>query len=255
MRLREILEKQTLFAFNCDDFVVYQGVVSAAVELNQPVIVQVSTGSSRFWGITRFAAICRQENADLFLNFDHGKSLITVKKAIDNDFDLIQVDGTDLKWEENISITKQAVELAYPEAVLVEGEPVLEKTTPEIAAEFAEKTGVDLIAVFVGNRHGIDPEKEHRLDFDQLRKIKQAVPDKWLTLHGASGVPDKDIAQAIKEGLVAKINVNTWLRNAYRRSLEKSLADYQGKFSVYNLMAPVVEEVKKEVIRILMIND
>ncbi len=251
MRLREILKNQTLFAFNCDDFVIYRGVVEAIAETQQPAIVQVSAGSSSFWGLSRFSALGRRESLPLFLNFDHGKKMRTLKKAIDNGFDLIQFDGSDLDWEENINLTKQAVELAYPEAVLVEGEPVLENTAPEVAVEFVEKTGVDLVAVFVGNRHGIDPKKAHRLDIDQLRKIKQALPDKWLTLHGGSGVLEADLRQAIKEKLVAKININTRLRQAYQISLEKSLSSYQGKFKAYKLMLPVVEEIKKEVKSIL----
>lgn len=255
MRLREILNERTLFAFNCDDFVIYRGVIEAIAETQQPAIVQVSTGSSNFWGISRFSTLVRQEALPIFLNFDHGKKISTVKKAIDNGFDLIQFDGTDFDWQKNIDLTKEAVEVAYPEAILVEGEPVLENTTPEVAAEFVEKTGVDLVAVFVGNKHGIDPEESHRLDLDQLRKIKQALPDKWLTLHGGSGVLESDIKQAIKEKLVAKININTHLRLAYQSALKNSLGNYQGKFKVYKLFNPIIEEIKKEVIRILMINN
>jgi fructose-bisphosphate aldolase class II len=254
MRLREVLDTQTLFAFNCDDFVIYRGVVEAVREMEQPAIIQVSPGEKDFWGLSRFAQIGHQENLPLFLNFDHARDIDTVKKVIDSGFDLVHFDGSDLDWERNIDLTKQSVELAYPEAILVEGEPQRVDTTPEKAAEFVEKTGVDLVAVFVGNRHGMDPDEPERLNFDQLRKIKRAVGDKWLTLHGGSGVPAEDIKQAVKEGLISKININTRLRLVYQLALKDALSNYQGKFKVYSLMYPVVEEIKKEVIEILMIN-
>jgi fructose/tagatose bisphosphate aldolase len=254
MRLKDFLTSQVLYAFNCDDFVIYRGVAAAVAEVNQPAIIQISPGERDFWGISRFASLGRKEDDNLFLNFDHGRDLETVKAVIDNGFDMVHFDGSDLDWEENVSLTKQTVELAYPEAILVEGEPEMENTSPEKVKEFVDRTGVDLVAVFVGNRHGMDPDKPERLDFDQLKRIKDAVGDKYLTLHGGSGVPAEDIRQAIKQGLIAKININTRLRVVYQLALENALANYQGKFKVYDLMYPVMEEIKKEVIKILTIN-
>lgn len=254
MRLREILDTQALFAFNCDDFVIYRGVIEALAETKKPAIIQISPGEKDFWGLSRFSQIGRQENLPLFLNFDHGRDIDTVKQVIDSGFDLVHFDGSSLDWEKNIELTKQTVELAYPEAILVEGEPQKVDTTPEKVIEFVEKTGVDLVAVFVGNRHGMDPEKPERLDFEQLRKIKKAVGDKWLTLHGGSGVPAEDIKQAVKEGLVSKININTRLRMVYQLALKDALSNYRGKFKVYDLMYPVMKEIKKEAMKILQLS-
>jgi len=255
MRLKDLLGNQVIYAFNCDDFVIYRGVAAAVAETNQPAIIQISPGERNFWGISRFASLARQENDNLFLNFDHGRDLETVKAVIDNGFDMVHFDGSSLDWEENISLTKQTVELAYPEAILAEGEPEMEDTSPDKAREFVERTGVDLVAVFAGNRHGMDPDKPERLDFDRLKRIKDAVGDKYLTLHGGSGVPAGDIRQAIKQGLIAKININTRLRLVYQLALENALANYQGKFKVYDLMYPVMEEIRKEAIKILSINN
>ena len=249
------MDNQVLFAFNCDDFVIYRGVLAAVAETKQPAIIQISPGERDFWGISRFAQLGRQENLPLFLNFDHGRDIETVKQVIDNGFDLVHFDGSSLEWEENIRLTQKTVELAYPEAILVEGEPQMVDTSPEKVEEFVERTGVDLVAVFAGNRHGMDPDKPENLDFDQLRKIKKAAGDKWLTLHGGSGVPPEDVHQAIKEGLVSKININTRLRMVYQLALEEELKDYQGKFKVYNLMNPVMEEIKKETRKILQLTE
>ncbi len=255
MRLREILDNQVLFAFNCDDFVIYRGVLAAIKEVDKPAIIQISPGERDFWGISRFANLGHQEDLPLFLNFDHGRNLKTVKSVIDNGFDMVHFDGSGLDWEENIKLTKKSVELAYPEAILVEGEPEKVDTSPEKAAEFVERTGVDLVAVFAGNKHGMDLNKPENLDFSRLRKIKKAVGDKWLTLHGGSGVPHQDVKQAINEGLISKININTRLRMVYQLALEETLTNYKGKFKVYNLMFPIIEEIKKETIKIFQMSN
>lgn len=252
MRLKQLLAQQTLFAFNCDDFVIYRGVIQALNETNSPAIVQVSPGEKDFFGLSRFACLTANESAPIFTNIDHGRDLKIMQEAIDHGFSMIHFDGSSLSWEENIDLTRQTVEMAYPDGILVEGEPVLENTTPKKAAEFVEKTGVDLVAVFVGNKHGMDPEHAEHLDLEQLKKIKEAVGDKvGLTLHGGSGVPREEIKQVIDLGLINKININTRLRLVYQKALEDTLASYEGKFKVYNLMNPVMEAIKREVIEIL----
>ena len=174
----------------------------------------------------------------------------SVKEIINLGPDMIHFDGSDLSWEENISLTSQVVNLAHPKGILVEGEPEPDQTDPQRAAEFVQRTGVDLVAVFVGNRHGMDPQKPERLDFERLRAIKQRVGQTFLTLHGGSGVAQEDLKTAIKEQLVAKININTQLRLAYRQELEQQLQNYSG-VKVYQLMAPVVDRITQEVLKIL----
>jgi fructose-bisphosphate aldolase class II len=252
MRIKEVLAKQVLFALNCDDFLIYRGAIQAIQETNIPAIVQVSPGERDFWGLSRFACLTANESAPIFTNFDHARDLDTVKKVIDHGFSMVHFDGSALEWEENLDLTRQAVEMAYPDGMLVEGEPLPKDTTPKKAAEFVEKTGVDLIAVFVGNKHGMNPEQAEHLDLDQLKEIKQAVGDKvGLTLHGGSGVPRDEIKQAIDLGLINKININTRLRLVYQKALENEMAGYEGKFKVYKLMNPVMEAIKREVIAVL----
>jgi len=250
MILKEILRKKTIFTFNCDDFVIYRGTVEAIKRTGTPAIVQLSPGELNFWGLKRFFALVRSENLPLFINFDHSRELSLVKEIINLGPDMIHFDGSDLSWEENISLTSQVVNLAHPKGILVEGEPEPDQTDPQRAAEFVQRTGVDLVAVFVGNRHGMDPQKPERLDFERLRAIKQRVGQTFLTLHGGSGVAQEDLKTAIKEQLVAKININTQLRLAYRQELEQQLQNYSG-VKVYQLMAPVVDRITQEVLKIL----
>ncbi len=246
MRLREVLKKQTVFAFNCDDFVIYRGVVEAVRETNTPAIVQVSPGELNFWGLERFVVLAKNEGIPIFLNFDHSRDLSLVKKIVNLGVDMIHFDGSSLSWQENIDLTRQVVKLCHENNVLVEGEPQQDQTDPKKAAEFSAKTGVDLIAVFVGNRHGMDLKKPERIDFDCLLAIKKAVKEKGLTLHGGSGVHQSDIDQVIKRKLVSKININSRLRFVYLKKLKEELETYRGN-KIYHIMESIVLAIKEEV--------
>lgn len=251
MKLREVLEKQTIFAFNCDDFVIYKGVVRAVEEMDVSAILQISSGEMDFWGLERFTALVKSEKPSIFLNFDHARDISTAKKVIDLGFDMIHLDGSLLPWEENIRLTREVVEMAHAKDILVEGEPESENTDPRKVLEFADQTEVDLIAVFVGNKHGFNPKVSEKLDINRLQAIKKSAGDgKYLTLHGGSGVDKNDLKVAIGKRLIAKININTELRFAYRQALNEAMATYCGE-KIYELVNPVAEAVKKAVIEIL----
>lgn len=246
------MTKQVVFALNCDDFVIYKAMVAAAKEVKTAAILQVSPNEAKFFGLKRFTLLTKNENLPFFLNLDHGRDLTMVKEAISLGFDLVHFDGSNLSWEENIALTKKIVALAHKKGVLVEGEPQAKDTEPETAAEFVQKTDVDIVAVFVGNRHGIGETKE-RLNFEKLIAIKKAVGSRFLALHGGSGVDENDLRRAIKEKLVAKINFSSLQRLVYFQELKKQLAQYSGE-KVYELMEPVFEVMKKEIKKILILS-
>jgi len=214
-----------------------------------PAIVQLSPGEADFWGMAEFLAIVKvQKNeAGLFSNYDHGRAEAMIKKAIDLGFDMVHFDGSSFSWRENIDQTKKVVALAHKKGILVEGEPEAELTDPQKAAEFAAETQVDLLAVFAGNKHGFNPDKEEALDIDRLRAIKKAVGGKvGLTLHGASGVGQKKLEEAIREKLVTKLNINSKLRFVYRRALEQAV-ESNPTMKIYRLIEPVLKVVESEV--------
>lgn len=256
MILAEVLKQQSILAFNCDDFVTYLGVVAAVRETNRPVIIQISSGEMNFWGLERFVRLVAEEKKTLplFLNFDHCRDLVLAERIIDLGFDMIHYDGSDLLWEENLTQTARVVSMAKLKNILVEGEPEKDNTDPTKAKEFIEKTAVDLIAVFTGNRHGLNPDVPEKLNLSRLRELKASVDGKLLTLHGASGVPFDDLSICLSEKLISKININSALRKVYRQALEEGLTSYK-KDKVYELMAPVVEAIKQEVIKFQTIND
>jgi len=251
MNLKQTLISQPLFAFNLDDFTIFKAVSSALSQKQTPAILQLSSGEADFWSLDNVANLVKpHQNKGLFLNIDHGKDMKLLKKAIDLGFDMIHFDGSSLPWEENISKTAKAAEMAHNQGILIEGEPEGENTDPDRAAEFVQKTGVDLLAVFAGNKHGMDEKNPENLNFPRLREVKKAVGETLLTLHGGSGVPLSQIKQAMREKLVAKININSLMRNTYFKSLKEELAKYQGS-KVYELLNPVSRNISQKIIELI----
>jgi len=110
------------------------------------------------------------------------------------------------------------------------------------AVRFVKETKVDSLAIAIGNVHGIY-QKMPELDFKRLREIKESV-NSLLVLHGSSGIKEKEIKKAIKLG-IGKVNINTELRRAWRRGLEKSLKEKPKEVKPYKILSPVVPVVQK----------
>lgn len=232
--------------FNVSDNEQLRAVVETAVKLKSPVIIGTSEGERKFWGLNQIVALVRswqeQTGLPLILNADHSKSFETAKEACDAGYDAIHVDVSDRPLEENLAITKQVVEYVKSKnlEVTVEGElgylpgssALLTEaveikpeylTDPAVAAQFVKETGIDLLAISIGNFHGVtvaEGASEH-LDLDRLAEIHQAT-GAMLVLHGGSGIPAGEVKAAIGEGIV-KVNINTELRVAYVGTLEKTL--------------------------------
>lgn len=194
-----------------------------------------------------------------------------VKQAMDAGYDMVHFDGSKLPFDENVKITQEVVKYAKKKGILVEGEigriatdsskvysghfeiKETDLTKPEEALEYLKKTGVHLLAVSVGNFHGIEASgQDPNLRLDVLQQIKNAIGDKaQLVLHGGSGTPEKDIQQAIAIG-IAKVNINTELRMAFTGALRKTLTDNPDEIVPYKFlvapktaMATVVEQKMK----------
>jgi len=258
--------------FNISDCIALKAIFLAAQELNLPVIIGVSEGEREFIGVRRAALMVknlRQEfNFPIFLNADHTHSLEKIKEAAEAGFDAVLFDGGKLLFEENIKETKKAVEIAKninPE-ILVEGEmgyigggsTMLDEipegaatkkgglTDPEEAARFVKETGVDLLAPAVGNLHGILKNAPMpKLDIERIKKIGQAtgVP---LVLHGGSGLTDEDFLKAIEAG-VSVIHINTEIRLAWRKGMEKSLAQKPDEVVPYKILPIAIGEIAEVV--------
>lgn len=274
---RDILEKAqigryAIGAFNFSTAEILKAVVAAAKELNSPIIIATSENEAEFFGLREAAALVeawrRGTKLPIILNLDHGKSLAAVKKAVAAGYNAVHFDGSALSYEKNLAMTADVVkyvrqvEKTFDRRIIVEGElgylrggsslhaEALEIkpedfTQPEQAKEFVEKTGIDSLAVVIGNAHGIFPAGQEKLNLTRLAEIKKAVGDKvFLVLHGGSGLPAENIKQAIESGIV-KVNINTELRAAYQRGVAAELRDNPLETTPYKILRLSFEEAKK----------
>jgi fructose-bisphosphate aldolase class II len=259
--------------FNVSDLVILKAVFTGARELNVPVLVGLSEGEREFVGTREIAAFVKtlREEFDfpIFLNADHTHSLAQGIEAAKAGFDSIVFDRSALPLEENVRETRQAVQelKAINPAILVEGEigdigtgseihetsPDLSNglSSPEEAKQFVESTGIDVLAPAVGNMHGmiksmVTGQTKKRLQIERIAAIKRAT-GVFLTLHGGSGTDDKDLSAAIAAG-INMVHINTELRVAWRRGLEKGLAEHPDEVVPYKILPAAVAAVEAVVV-------
>ena len=219
--------------------------VAAAAEAEARAAI-VQTGSSALAAIgsaelaATALAVREVSDARLGVHLDHCRDLAELQRCLDAGYDSVMFDGSHLPFGENVAITRRAARAAHASGAWIEGELGAiagnedcstdavggTHTDADAARRFVEDTGVDALAVAVGNVHGI-PSNPVTLDLARLGAIRNAT-DVPLVLHGASGLPAAELREAIALG-VAKINVNTEVRRAYlgalRRSLNSSASD------------------------------
>ena len=261
-------QKFAVGAFNIDNQETLIAVSRAAQKLNSPVLVEVSDGEVKAMGLENIRDMVDNYKAEygieMYLNLDHSPTVDDCKRAIDAGYEFIHIDisqaNHDATTEEIIEKTKEVVEYAKFTGALVESEPhyfggssnvhteaidydVIKKTfsTPEGAKAFIDATGIDTFAAAIGNLHGKYPVPKV-LDLDLLKQIREAI-DCQISLHGGSGTPLHYFEDAAKIG-VSKININSDMRYAFRKTLEKVLADHPDEYAVVKLMPEVYEAVQ-----------
>ncbi len=268
------LNHYAIGAFNFSTAEILKAIVAAAKELNSPIIVSTSEGEAGFFGMREAVALVsawqHATKLPIILNLDHGKSLPLIKKAVAAGYSAIHFDGSSLSYEENVRQTKYVVdyvknvEKTFDRQIIVEGElgylrgssslhkEVIEinendLTSPEKAQDFVKYTGVDSLAIAIGNAHGVFLKGEERLDLERLAQIRAALEgEAFLVLHGGSGIPAEDIKKAISLGIV-KVNINTEIRVAYKEALDEQLEQKPEETTPYKILEGSFEEVKKVV--------
>lgn len=226
-------------AFNFNNLEQILAIIRAAKDLKSPIILAASHGATNYAGtlfLTHLAIAAKGTFPDLemALHLDHGLDFNKCKECIDLGFSSVMIDASKFPLEENIKKCKEVVEYAHKFGVSVEGElgrlygvedeinvseAEAAMTDPEEAAIFIEKSEVDSLAVSIGNSHGLYKTKNPFIDFKRLKEIKDRVSVP-LVLHGASGIPEDSIRKACKIG-IAKVNIDTESRLAFRREIEK----------------------------------
>jgi ketose-bisphosphate aldolase len=262
--LREALEtRRAIGAFTTYNLEFTEAIIGAAVRLGRPVIVQVGAGAFDYADREALAAMtlamAAKSRVAVGIHLDHSHDLDEIGCCIALGYSSVMIDGSALPFEENIDITRAAVALAQDCGLWVEGElgaiggnenvsvgadPEAAMTDPAMVRAFIDETGVDALAVAVGNVHGISTAVEIDLARLNAIRIQSTVP---LVLHGASGLPDALIHAAIGLG-VAKINVNTELRRAFLDGVRQGL-NRNGGDSIDEVMRPARDAMEKVVER------
>ena len=273
-RARELMHRSrqegfAVGAFNIDNQETLQAISQAAQKLQAPVMVEVSAGEVKTMGgcqnIRDMVSNYRNTyNIEMYINLDHAPTVELCQQAIDAGFEFIHIDISQANHsatlEEIIAKTKDVVAYARSTGALVEaeeryffGDSNVHKeaidyeevkkwnTKPNEARDFVAATGIDTMAVQIGNLHGLYPVPKI-LDLDLLREIRAAIGCQ-ISLHGGSGTPLHYFEDAAKIG-VSKININSDLRYAFRTTLEKVLRENPDEYAVYKLMPQVCAAVQ-----------
>lgn len=248
-------------AFNTTNMEMTLAIMDAFEQNGMPGIVQIAPTNVKLTGYDFIAEVAKRAISDytvpIALHLDHGKTLDDVRQAVNAGFTSIMIDGAALPFEENIRFSRQAVDFCHANGVPVEAElgaikgkeddHVSEadcKTDPDQVVEFVERTGCDLLAVSIGNVHGL--EDTPKIDLDHLAKIAAVSPCP-LVLHGGSGIPYETIA-AMKQYNMVKINIASDLRQAFIRAVA---GDYEANHNEANL-AKVLMDARAAVTEVAM---
>lgn len=252
-------------AFGVQNLETVQAVVEAAVEQRSPAILIISSGAIKYAGLHTLTAIVKtlaeQSPVPICAHLDHGESYEIAMQCVHAGFKSVMVDGSHFPYNENVTLTRKVVEMAHAVGATVEGEigriggveeeiAVAEAdatmTDPDEAARFVLETGIDAVAVAIGNAHGLY-KGEPRLDIGRMRaiykKVKAADPTVALVLHGGSGTPDHMIRDAIAAG-VSKINIGTELKLAFVQGVRETLKAKPGVDDPRHLIGPARAAVK-----------
>ena len=256
-------------AFSVGNMEMVKGAIRAAEELNTPIILQIAevrlkNSPLHLMGPMMVQA-AKEAKVDVAVHLDHGLTFETVDKALGLGFTSVMLDASTLPFEENIAKVKTVVEKARKYGATVEAELGLvggsedgscdhgiRCTDPDDAVVYARETGIDALAVAIGNAHGNYPVAP-TLAFDVLEKIHEKV-EIPLVLHGGSGITDKDFQRAISLG-IRKVNIATASFNSLTAHVEKYMASTD-KHNFFDLNEAMVQGTYENVKRhILVFNE
>ncbi len=248
--------------FNAVNVEMARAVIETAEELNSPVIVgtaEILLPVNELEIVADYLIpMARRAKVPVCVHYDHGLTYERCIQALDLGFTSIMYDCSTLPYEENVRCVSEMVRICHEKGATVEGElghvgdnegsGKLEKpedyyTDPDEAAAYAGKTGVDALAVAVGNAHG-DYKFPPKLDFERISTISQkaGIP---LVLHGGSGLSDSDFKTAVKLG-ICKINIFTDLDKAAKRGIEEGIS---GGSTAMTGLIPYEISAMKDVVR------
>ena len=236
--------------------------VAAAEAENVPVILQAGPSCREHTPLPILGRMFRHlaEGADVpvVAHLDHGYTLEECQLALDSGFTSIMFDGSRKPLQQNIEETARIAEMAHQAGVSCEGEIGFvgysggegsAGTDPEEAAQFARQTGVDAMAISVGNVH-LQQDREGGLDVDRIRAI-EAVTDTPLVIHGGSGVPDAQRAALAQTSKICKFNIGTELRMAFGAALRQAVNSDAARFDRVQILKETHDPLVTATCRVL----
>ncbi|MCD7032976.1 class II fructose-bisphosphate aldolase [Metabacillus sp. GX 13764] len=254
--------KKGVCAFAVHHFEMMKGVLAAAEEENVPVILQTTPATILYLGIPYIVQSVRvladSVQIPVALHLDHGDSFETVMACIRGGYTSVMIDGSHLSFEENIALVKKTVDACRPVGIPVEAElgSIFRNeeeedmrggenryfTDPELAGEFAVRTGIDFLAPAFGTIHG-EYKKPPSLDYGRIERIAQ-LTKLPLVMHGASGLSDDAMKKAAECG-ISKVNFSTELKMAFAEELRSFLLSHEKECDPRKYFLTAREKVKE----------
>ena len=256
--------KYAVGLFNAVNLELARGIINAAEATRSPVIMGTAEVLLPYGPLEEVSyylvPMAKKASVPVVIHFDHGLNFDTCVKALELGFTSVMYDCSTDSYEENVRKVKEMAEIAHSYGATIEGElghvgdnegsaegsshladPSKFFTDPKQAKDYVEKTGVDALAIAVGNAHGAY-KLPPKLDFNRIRTIANTV-DVPLVLHGGSGLTDNDFRQAIKEG-ISKVNIFTDINVAAVEAEFKKFSSMDK--GLIDLIPAAVEAVKQE---------
>lgn len=251
-------------AFNTTNLETTSAIIKAFQESGKGGYIAISSNNLKLSSPKIIADMVKEYMDDvtvpIALHLDHGKSFEDVRACIDAGFTSIMIDMAHLDFEENIEAVKEVVDYCHLFNIPVEAELGAIggkeddheadsdlKTKPEEVREFVNRTGCDLIAVSIGNVHGLDMTPN--LDFNLLKEIEESttVP---IVLHGGSGIPFDQVRRAKEHNLI-KVNYGSDLRKEFISTFGDAYAENKNEFNLMGVSENSIVKIKKKAIQIM----
>ncbi len=249
-------------AFNICSYDMLKAIMEEVEAQNAPVILEIHPTEINYLGDAFIPSVQRyadRSKVPVVIHLDHGGIMGDVMRAIRNGYTSVMIDASLEKYEENIKITKQVVDLAHKVNVSVEAElgtigsnyipgetENFIYTDPDTAVDFVKQTGVDTLAVAIGTAHGLYPKNfTPKLNIDLLRELNNRINIPFV-LHGGSGNPDNEVSEAVKYG-ICKVNLSSDLKSVFFNELRSILSE-GSKIYEPNEIYPSANDKVKEVV-------
>ncbi len=270
VNLNEVLNpakkgKYAVGLFNAVNLELARAILAAAEQSGSPVIVGTAEVLLPYGPLEEVSyyllPMARKAHVPVVVHLDHGLRKETCIKALELGFTSIMYDCSTDTYDENVRKVKEMADIAHAYGATIEGElghvgdnegsaegssyskdPSVFFTDPKMAKDYVEKTGVDALAIAVGNAHGAY-KLPPKLDFERIRTIAKMI-DVPLVLHGGSGLTDDDFRQAIREG-ISKVNIFTDINVAAVEAEFRKFSDMNK--GIIDLIPAAVEAVRQEV--------